>query len=936
MNLKRLMTLMRFGRDARDSLRSCLDSSIEKEKEELKRSLFLWNEILLGYKTQSFLINSIANCVRKVGEGQVLEAISKVMELREERKTLEDVGEIEMSKMRVLELRQKEFRRREKMEEIERSLADGSREVGFFEKSQDDLWREKEKQVEVQMEISSEEQKLLEIELQNERKVVDQLLSVISRSLRYKTSPVNPSGPKEPSRSDREEQFDLLTPQGIKEKAILNSRRESQENFEKRKLRFQELEETIWKGKEAVMELVDYLHQEFERAEEDKEENFPQKMSRGKDDLTEIMEVVKRSENGGLFKNPTNDKRIIPLPQVLFSNLFKHLMSIPEISNSRSSSHQISSNISNQSISSLLNLSYYSLSWSSLKKILQVLCSKQRLEVANLNMVLWFSARISTSRTNEILEVGNRKRWRAIWSCYRELRGNELEFEMRRLRKEREEFEIPGGGRNQEQMQEQVEPTNPSNPFFRDPNWSPPDWDQNAEASPMESLLGFKKLPYDLRPDNVTYSTLISIFSFKGDLPKSLDVLKDMIETEMCFDVPLSISLSFPSSTTSTSDYSQGDLAIFKQNSNKVDSILKESGKTYTPNISIYDSFFRGFARISVPSRLVSLNEDVIGESEWKLMVGGEQSQAEELTPREIGQSMNPWRVGSLSTLFEGFLNLKPTAQFSPLDWRDLFLEVLRDEEVERRKSSVVFEEENPASSAERIKEDQEGYLSLHTLASQEGSSPVLTEALTEIERIRMVSKASTSKTEISISQSTQNQESPFQNFSSTLPFSTQSRTTLLWKLKSFSKAPTPQQMFHLLTALRRASGDNAIWVLKQWERVEMKFGRKREAGKWREGVVLEEENAVEEEEGLGSVMEDLEIGEFGKGFGPKEEFDGAVGEEEELAEEQKQFGQRVNFNQGGWHSFKLDNRMKRTLKYLKEKVKVMEEGEEARKWGET
>ena len=38
------------------------------------------------------------------------------------------------------------------------------------------------------------------------------------------------------------------------------------------------------------------------------------------------------------------------------------------------------------------------------------------------------------------------------------------------------------------------------------------------------------------------------------------------------------------------------------------------------------------------------------------------------------------------------------------------------------------------------------------------------------------------------------------------------------------SVAPSPDQFFWLLTAMRRVSGDHARWVLLQWERVWRKF----------------------------------------------------------------------------------------------------------------
>lgn len=77
--------------------------------------------------------------------------------------------------------------------------------------------------------------------------------------------------------------------------------------------------------------------------------------------------------------------------------------------------------------------------------------------------------------------------------------------------------------------------------------------------------------------------------------------------------------------------------------------------------------------------------------------------------------------------------------------------------------------------------------------------------------------------------------------------------------------APTPGQLFFVLTALRRASNDNAHWVLSQWQRVVDKFGHPTQ-----------------------------------RNHGQKQE---------------------SNANAGGWTGWKLDNRLVRILAHLRSKL---------------
>ncbi|UZJ56426.1 hypothetical protein CBS101457_005746 [Exobasidium rhododendri] len=77
-------------------------------------------------------------------------------------------------------------------------------------------------------------------------------------------------------------------------------------------------------------------------------------------------------------------------------------------------------------------------------------------------------------------------------------------------------------------------------------------------------------------------------------------------------------------------------------------------------------------------------------------------------------------------------------------------------------------------------------------------------------------------------------------------------------------KAPTTQQLFNILTALRRTSNDDAKWVLSQWRRIEEKFGARVDS------------------------------------------------------QERRQNGKGGIVNENGWTDWKLDSRLERVLEHLK------------------
>ncbi|PWN48474.1 hypothetical protein IE53DRAFT_381321 [Violaceomyces palustris] len=89
---------------------------------------------------------------------------------------------------------------------------------------------------------------------------------------------------------------------------------------------------------------------------------------------------------------------------------------------------------------------------------------------------------------------------------------------------------------------------------------------------------------------------------------------------------------------------------------------------------------------------------------------------------------------------------------------------------------------------------------------------------------------------------------------------------------------PTPKQLFWILTSLRRSSGDHPEWVLSQWDRLVNKFGG---------GTDFLWENVVREREG--------------------------GGEEEEMVSDSV-------VNDQGWKGFRIDQRIKRILRYLGER----------------
>lgn len=928
-NLKRLIQLLNFGNSVTNSLRSEISSSTSSETEidELKSKLRIWNLILLGDETQLVLINYITKCLRKVGENEVLEAVNKVIKMRKERDELEEKGEMEISMRKKLEKERKESskKRVEKRDQERKLEFEREIDLGFFESSQvsdhfkqsntsQDSTMYQKQRGEEDIEPSDQDSITLGKEIRNEIKIVESLLAATSKSTPYRHSPLNPDKFKIPTRIEREDR--------------LNSRkssmkwRESEEEFqERRESALNEMKE-LDEGRKVLWNLAEDLERQELKSEIEEEEifeedppseesmdSFSSQIESSTSDSFEGSSEIELKNHKSISDLFSDKSERLPNAQVLFDHLFRNLIHLSNLNSTPISPH---------ALTSFLHISFQSTNFPTFRKILKILKTRNQLNIAHINLLLYSSARVPISKTYDFFQFGNRKKWRGILMCYKELRENQLQEELRILRGEKmRNGTCNKSGLNRESDDEML---------FKNDNQFLSHYDVNAKASPLENLLGFPNLPKHLKPDIITYSVMISIFSFKGDLLTSLDIFKDMIETEISFDLPNNVKFVLnPFSTTDN----QKTLNLFKNLSEKAHLILNNSKKFHDPNLSIYDSFFRGFAKNSIPSKLIFFDEHDEEKSEWELLFrdqdqakhSGEflsseefrdQEQEPELSLREEARSKNPWRVQTFLTLFKAFLNLKPINQFSSTDWRDLFLEVLRDEEIEKWKKHEQLESTSD-SEDQREGEEREmtDFLPLTFLAFERGNSQLaLRDALIEIARMRRQSNQEESSNSSLESQSFSEDSTDLsasipQSQFERLPFSSQSRFQLLNRFQSYSKSPTSQQFFHLLTALRRVSNDDPVWVLRQWKKVEMKFGLGRDASK-RNSAVDDVENEAERVNGKGDEIE---------------EFNGDVmNDQVEEDSEGDNLGNRL-VNEEGWHSFKLDNRMKRTLNFLRSKV---------------
>ena len=232
----------------------------------------------------------------------------------------------------------------------------------------------------------------------------------------------------------------------------------------------------------------------------------------------------------------------------------------------------------------------------------------------------------------------------------------------------------------------------------------------------LRAVTGIDKLPKGVVPDAETYSLVIKSLSWHGDLQGAMNVLEDMVQT------PLDAGKVLREGDGMAGMAQQDESQFFDSSS----ADIQQTTETFLPGLDIYDSLFRGFARLGVPARLDFLNEFAPSDSTWNI-------------DDEEGHGLADWNIKSFCGIFESFLQLPP-----------------RDPHRLQNENQLL----DPYKAA--------------STASENGSGDSFYRA--------------THPAEIG------------------------------------SIAPSPDQFFWLLTALRRVSGDHARWTLMQWSRAWTKF----------------------------------------------------------------------------------------------------------------
>ncbi|KAN0064190.1 hypothetical protein ACQY0O_003357 [Thecaphora frezii] len=213
-------------------------------------------------------------------------------------------------------------------------------------------------------------------------------------------------------------------------------------------------------------------------------------------------------------------------------------------------------------------------------------------------------------------------------------------------------------------------------------------------------------------------------------------------------------------------------------------SILDETGfeREYRPTASIFCSFFRGFAKHGRPMRLVHFDKFNPSESAWEEF---EEGDGAEPVHREEAESLSDWNVRTFGEMFEAFLRLKPYPGPSG------------DPDPPALKPLVPGE--GWEGEAEDLSKLPDGGSSTSELASS---------LRTMAESILSIGKSDQLPWHLGIDATT----------------APEGEIAVVEK-KEACKAPSSNELFFILTAMRRVSGDHAAWTLATWQKVEEKFG---------------------------------------------------------------------------------------------------------------
>ena len=246
--------------------------------------------------------------------------------------------------------------------------------------------------------------------------------------------------------------------------------------------------------------------------------------------------------------------------------------------------------------------------WDEVASTVRTMCKAGMLDTPAVNTLLWNWVRRAPKTQigpDPIDEVGQ---------IYQAMRGNLLFLE-----RQRHSQDIAEEGSESERGNGQE----PRDPALRDSPKVPSR--QPRDMHGLDGILSADQLPAHIIPDEVTYSLLIKLYTFRGDFSVALATFKDMVSTPQVELVRRK----------------DGDGYEIQQGGQEA---------SIQPSIAVYDSFFRAFAKHGVASDLVRYNEYNPIRSEWEAVVGAE-------------TEGSPWNIHTFTQIFEGFMRLQPVAE---------------------------------------------------------------------------------------------------------------------------------------------------------------------------------------------------------------------------------------------------------------------------------
>ncbi|PWZ01838.1 hypothetical protein BCV70DRAFT_198119 [Testicularia cyperi] len=430
--------------------------------------------------------------------------------------------------------------------------------------------------------------------------------------------------------------------------------------------------------------------------------------------------------------------------------------------------------------------------WETVHQAVRAMHDRNILRTECINNVLWFwirrgssnkvkdTAAVTTAAMDDALEI------------YRRLRDNVVQLELGKRYSdvdadERSQYDAPHRSwkfvRADEDDGEVHDPSTGSGSAIK-PKGKSSQHESTSSTMPagtvtdmrddaLGRVLGISDLPMDLVPSDVTYSLIIKSLAHEGRFADALGVFKDLVST--------------PKGSAIT---------------DRLDGIVQHDAMMQ-PNLGIFDSFFRGYSRFGRPSELVHYDEQDPTNSTWQRLEFDEAPNegesdietdakahaiAEELED-EHGEQKALWTMSTFKEIFVAFLRFQP-------DESEIWRAAGTSSDPAQRKSGQVRVPQNRDLAEEAL-------AGSHTAASSReaygaSGSPISSSAIRGGRTLSEKRQLPLTYSDLNIRQ-----------------------RRLLNELR---RSPSAKQLFWILTAIRRVSGDEPNWSLAMWYQVVDKF----------------------------------------------------------------------------------------------------------------